>query len=204
MKPNIENNLKNDVEVIIKLYKQNKLNEALNLSNKLVIKNNNVPFVLNLNGLINLSLEKWQNAISVFKKAINCDSNFVEAYNNLGIAYIHLGEHENAIENYHKAIEIKKDYANAYNNLATHYDDIGNYKEALKFYVNALNYNSNHMLAQNNLIHLMNYYNPDQFEESPIIKANNEIKKINIDFSLNDKISNSDRSRFNWCFIRIR
>ena len=190
MKPNIENNLKNDVEVIIKLYRQNKLNEALNLSNKLVIKNNNVPFVLNLNGLINLSLEKWQNAISVFKKAINCDSNFVEAYNNLGIAYIHLGEHENAIENYHKAIEIKKDYANAYNNLATHYDDIGNYKEALKFYVNALNYNSNHMLAQNNLIHLMNYYNPDQFEENPIVKANNEIKKININFSLNDKITN--------------
>ena len=47
MKPNIENNLKNDVEVIIKLYKQNKLNEALNLSNKLVIKNNNVPFSSN-------------------------------------------------------------------------------------------------------------------------------------------------------------
>ena len=192
MKPNTENNIKNEIEVIVNLYKQNKLNEALNLSNELMIKNNNIPFVLNLNGLINLSLEKWQNAISVFKKAINCDSNFVEAYNNLGVAYIHLGEHENAIENYHKAIEIKKDYANAYNNLATHYDDIGNYNEAVKFYVNALNYNSNHILAQNNLIHLMNYYNPDQFEESPIIKANNEIKKINIDFSLNDKISNSD------------
>ena len=118
MKPNTENNIKNEIELIVNLYKQNKLNEALNLSNELVIKNNNVPFVLNLNGLINLSLEKWQNAISVFKKAINCDSNFVEAYNNLGVAYIHLGEHENAIENYHKAIEIKKDYANAYNNLA--------------------------------------------------------------------------------------
>ena len=190
MKPNTEKYLKNEIEVIVNLYKQNKLNEALNLSNELVLKNNNVPFVLNLNGLINLSLEKWQNAISVFKKAINCDSNFVEAYNNLGVAYIHLGEHENAIKNYHKAIEIKKDYANAYNNLATHYDDIGNYNEAVKFYVNALNYNSNHILAQNNLIHLMNYYNPDQFKESPIIKANNEIKKINIDFSLNDKISN--------------
>ena len=100
MKPNTEKYLKNEIEVIVNLYKQNKLNEALNLSNELVLKNNNVPFVLNLNGLINLSLEKWQNAISVFKKAINCDSNFVEAYNNLGVAYIHLGEHENAIKNY--------------------------------------------------------------------------------------------------------
>ena len=190
MKPNTEKYLKNEIEVIVNLYKQNKLNEALNLSNELMIKNNNIPFVLNLNGLINLSLEKWQNAISVFKKAINCDSNFVEAYNNLGVAYIHLGEHENAIKNYHKAIEIKKDYANAYNNLATHYDDIGNYNEAVKFYVNALNYNSNHILAQNNLIHLMNFYNPNQFEENSIVKANNEIKKININFSLNDKITN--------------
>ena len=196
MKPNTENNIKNEIEVIVNLYKQNKLNEALNLSNELVIKNNNVPFVLNLNGLINLSLEKWQNAISVFKKAINCDSNFVEAYNNLGVAYIHLGEHENAIKNYHKAIEIKKDYANAYNNLATHYDDIGNYNEAVKFYVNALNYNSNHILAQNNLIHLMNFYNPNQFEENSIVKANNEIKKINVKFSFNNDSTNFDLSAY--------
>ncbi|MDC3125345.1 tetratricopeptide repeat protein [Candidatus Pelagibacter sp.] len=196
MKPNTENNIKNEIELIVNLYKQNKLNEALNLSNELMIKNNNIPFVLNLNGLINLSLEKWQNAISVFKKAINCDSNFVEAYNNLGVAYIHLGEHENAIKNYHKAIEIKKDYANAYNNLATHYDDIGNYNEAVKFYVNALNYNSNHILAQNNLIHLMNFYNPNQFEENSIVKANNEIKKINVKFSFNNDSSNFDLSAY--------
>ena len=42
MKPNTEKYLKNEIEVIVNLYKQNKLNEALNLSNELVIKNNNV------------------------------------------------------------------------------------------------------------------------------------------------------------------
>ena len=77
MKPNTEKYLKNEIEVIVNLYKQNKLNEALNLSNELVIKNNNVPFVLNLNGLINLSLEKWQNAISVFNSSTFIQPRFI-------------------------------------------------------------------------------------------------------------------------------
>ena len=37
MKPNTEKYLKNEIEVIVNLYKQNKLNEALNLSNELVL-----------------------------------------------------------------------------------------------------------------------------------------------------------------------
>ena len=62
MIPNNKSNLKNEIEEIVKLYKQKNLQEALNLSNKLITTNNNVPFLFNLNGLINLGLENWKNA----------------------------------------------------------------------------------------------------------------------------------------------
>ena len=43
----------------------------------------NIPFLFNLNGLINLSLENWENSVQVFQKAIDCDDKFVEAYTSL-------------------------------------------------------------------------------------------------------------------------
>ena len=70
MIPNNKSNLKNEIEEIVKLYKQKKLQEALNLSNKLITTNNNVPFLFNLNGLINLGLENWKNALLAFKKSL--------------------------------------------------------------------------------------------------------------------------------------
>ena len=187
---NDNNNLKNEVDKIITLFKKKNFQEALYLSDKLIEKKKNIPFLLNLNGLINLNLENWQSAASVFQKAIDFDDKYVEAYNNIGVAYSHMGEDEKAVKNYNRAIQIKKDYSNAYNNLASHYDDIGNYNDAVKNYVNALEFDPKHMNAQNNLIHLINFFDPKKFKNNSIIKANNEIKKINKTVSVYKNISN--------------
>ena len=187
---NDNDNLKNEVDKIITLFKKKDFQEALYLSDKLIEKKKNIPFLLNLNGLINLNLENWQSAASVFQKAIDFDDKYVEAYNNIGVAYSHMGEDEKAVKNYNRAIQIKKDYSNAYNNLASHYDDIGNYNDAVKNYVNALEFDPKHMNAQNNLIHLINFFDPKKFKNNSIIKANNEIKKINKTVSVYKNISN--------------
>ena len=195
---NDNNNLKNEVDKIITLFKKKDFQEALYLSDKLIEKKKNIPFLLNLNGLINLNLENWQNAASVFQKAIDFDDKYVEAYNNIGVAYSHMGEDEKAVKNYNRAIQIKKDYSNAYNNLASHYDDIGNYNDAVKNYVNALEFDPKHMNAQNNLIHLINFFDPKKFKNNSIIKANNEIKRINKTVSVYKNISN--KSIFDFYF----
>ena len=187
---NDNNNLKNEVDKIITLFKKKNFQEALYLSDKLIEKKKNIPFLLNLNGLINLNLENWQSAASVFQKAIDFDDKYVEAYNNIGVAYSHMGEDEKAVKNYNRAIQIKKDYSNAYNNLASHYDDIGKYNDAVKNYVNALEFDPKHMNAQNNLIHLINFFDPKKFKNNSIIKANNEIKNINKTVSVYKNISN--------------
>ena len=187
---NDNDNLKNEVDKIITLFKKKDFQEALYLSDKLIEKKKNIPFLLNLNGLINLNLENWQSAASVFQKAIDFDDKYVEAYNNIGVAYSHMGEDEKAVKNYNRAIQIKKDYSNAYNNLASHYDDIGKYNDAVKNYVNALEFDPKHMNAQNNLIHLINFFDPKKFKNNSIIKANNEIKNINKTVSVYKNISN--------------
>ena len=192
----IDDNLKNEIDKLINLFKQKKFNDALILSNKLIEKANNIPFLLNLNGLIYLSLEKWTDAVLAFQKALEYDANFVEAYNNMGVAYSHLGNNDKAIKNYTRAITLKKDYSNAYNNLASHYDDIGNYNDAIKNYISALEFNPEHINAQNNLIHLINFFNPKNFKNNSIIKANYEIKNLEMDISINNNISNE--SLFNY------
>ena len=189
MNININNNLKIEIDKIINLYKQKNFRDALILSNKVIEKDKNIPFLLNLNGLINLSLEKWQNAIFAFKKALDTDDKFVEAYNNIGVAYSHIGDDKKAVENYTLAIRLKKDYANGYNNLASHYDDLGQYSEAVINYNYALKFNPENLNAQNNLIHLLNYFNPKNSDDNSIVKANFLIKKIKTDISILKHIS---------------
>ena len=189
MNININNNLKIEIDKIINLYKQKNFRDALILSNKVIEKDKNIPFLLNLNGLINLSLEKWHNAIFAFKKALDADDKFVEAYNNIGVAYSHIGDDKKAVENYTLAIRLKKDYANGYNNLASHYDDIGQYSEAIINYNYALKFNPENLNAQNNLIHLLNYFSPKKSDDNSIVKANFLIKKIKTDISILKHIS---------------
>ena len=178
MNSKVETSQKTNIDKLIYLFKSKDFKSALNLSDKLLEIYRDNTFLLNFNGIINLSLENWQNALLAFKKTLKQDNKFIEAYNNLGVTYSHLGERDKAIENYKKAIELKKDYASAYNNLATQYDDFGEYSIAIQNYTKALKCNPEHLNAQNNLIRLLNFYKTDQSEDNSIIKANNKIQRV--------------------------
>ena len=187
----INNSLKSEIDTIVNFYKKKDFNLALNLCNKLIEDGKNFPFLLNLHGLIYLSLEKWNDALFAFKKTLNIDDKFIEAYNNIGVTYCHLGKYDKALENYNKAINLNKNYANAYNNLANYYYDFGNYNEAIKNYVKALESNPKHQDAINNLIYLLNYHKINKLKDNPILKANNDIKNINSILFKNENIITS-------------
>ncbi len=196
MNRKVQTSLKSDVDKLIYLYRSKNFNAALNLSNSLLELNQDEPFLLNINGIINLSLENWQNALLAFKKTLKQDDKFIEAYNNLGVTYSHLGENDKAIENYKKALELNKDYASAYNNLATQYDDFGEYSIAIKNYTQALRCNPEHLNAQNNLIRILNFYKADQSEDNPIIRANNKIQEVNSKILTFNEINDPNVSKF--------
>ena len=196
MSRNSQTSLKSEIDKLIYLYRSKNFNSALNLSNSLLELNQDDPFLLNIHGIINLSLENWQNALLTFKKILKKNDKFIEAYNNLGVTYSHLGDNDKAIENYKKALELNKDYASAYNNLATQYDDFGEYPIAIKNYTQALRCNPEHLNAQNNLIRILNFYKADQHEDNSIIKANNKIQEVRSKILTLNEINNSNVSRY--------
>jgi hypothetical protein len=196
MNSKVQTSLKSDIDKLIHLYRSKNFNSALNLSNELLKLNQDNPFLLNINGIINLSLENWQDSLLAFKKTLKQDNKFVEAYNNLGVTYSHLGKNDKAIKNYKKALELNKDYASAYNNLATQYDDFGEYPIAIKNYSKALKCNPEHLNAQNNLIRILNFYKTDLSEDSSIIKANNKIQEVRSKFFSLKEINTPNVSKF--------
>ena len=140
-----------DIKEIINLFQNGLVKEALTKSENLIKKEKDLPFLLNLNGIININLSNWDKAKISLKKAIDLDQNYVQAYNNLGIVYNNLGEIEKAIKNFSLSVKLKNDYANGYNNLGSVYDDLGESENAIKNYSKALVFDSKHAEAQKNL-----------------------------------------------------
>jgi len=89
------------------------------------------PLYLNL-GMAYFNIGKKEEAMSVYKKAIQINPNNADAYNNLGNIYSDIGNETEAILAYKKAIEINPDYAGAYFNLFLSYFREKQYSMAIK------------------------------------------------------------------------
>ena len=68
-------------------------------------------------GLVYDELDRVDEAIEEYQKAIRLKSDYAPAHNNLGTVYYELGRVDEAIEEYQKAIRLKSDYAPPQNNL---------------------------------------------------------------------------------------
>jgi len=190
----MEQNLKNELNNIINLFKVKKFSEAYNKS-KIFLKTNNSEFCLNIHGMICINLDLFEESVSAFKRAITIKNEFPEAYNNLGVAYSHLGNPELAIKNFLKSISLKKDYSSAYNNLGSIYDDTGNFEEAIENYSLALKYNPNNVEAKTNLIEILTFYRSNHNYDNEIVYLNSEI--FNFNLNLNNKL---DINNLSLCF----
>ena len=78
------------------------------------------------------------NAIILYKKALELKPDFTDAYNDLAAAYTMIGENQLAIENYKKALEINPSHPEANANLGSVYYSLRNYKQAIAAYEKAL------------------------------------------------------------------
>ncbi|MFZ2070385.1 MAG: tetratricopeptide repeat protein [Halobacteriota archaeon] len=72
----------------------------------------------NNKGLVFANLENYEEAISCYEKALECDSTLKEAHYNKGRALSFLGRFPEAIESYEKAIELDENYEAAKKYLA--------------------------------------------------------------------------------------
>ena len=171
-----------DIKEIINLFQNGLVKEALTKSENLIKKEQDLPFLLNLNGIININLNNWDKAKISLNKAISLNHGYVEAYNNLGIVYNNLGNSEEAIKNFSTSVKLKNNYSNGYNNLGSAYDDLEQNELAIENYSKALEFDSNHVDAQRNLIHILTHFTPLKKNFNPIVIANNSLQKLKKNF----------------------
>lgn len=107
-------------------------------------------------GITYLKLGRYQEAIAIFKKAIQLNPNSAEGYNNLAIAFTQVGEYEEAIKQYQMSIRVDPGAFKAYSNLGGLLGQMGRYPEALEALKSAVQMNPNYFEAYHNLA--MTYY----------------------------------------------
>jgi tetratricopeptide (TPR) repeat protein len=73
---------------------------------------------------------KLEEAILLYRQAIEAVPDYPNAFNNLGIAYYRLGRYQEAIRTLKHAVQTKGDFAEAYYNLGVAYNKTGCYPEA--------------------------------------------------------------------------
>jgi len=185
-------NLELDIKEIINLFQNGLVKEALIKSENLIKKEENLPFLLNLNGIININLNNWDKAQISLNKAISLNKGYVEAYNNLGIVQNNLGNLEEAIKNFSVSVKLKNNYSNGYNNLGSAYDDLGQNEKAIENYSKALEFDSKHTEAQRNLIHILTHFTPLKKKFNPIIIANNSLQKMKKNFIFSEDTTKID------------
>jgi tetratricopeptide (TPR) repeat protein len=89
-------------------------------------------------GQILHALNKWDDAIALYGKAIAINPDYPQAHLNMGIALTHQDKFEEAIEAYNKALLHKPDYAEAYARLGIPLIGQGKLTQAIKAFKKAI------------------------------------------------------------------
>ncbi len=116
-----------------------------------ILNPEDIDICLNLG---NVFFEKgsYDNALTVYKKALENSPYNARLHCNLGYLYWGKGNLEEAIKEYEKAIKYDNTYDIAYNNLGVIYlDDLGRVKKAIELFESAIRSNPNYALANYNL-----------------------------------------------------
>ena len=101
---------------------------------------------------------KFEEAVELFRRAIELDPNRADAYDNLGNALAKMGKNEEAIEAYRRSLELYPDEAIAaspYNNLGLILESMGQREKATEAYCYAINLKPNFRAPQFNLANAM-------------------------------------------------
>jgi tetratricopeptide (TPR) repeat protein len=111
--------------------------------NKILKKDPNNSYVLNLCGLALQGNNNILASIEFFNKAIQFQMNNLSAMNNLANSYKGLSKLDAAEELYLKTLKINPRYVHALNNYGNLKQQIGNFKTAIELYLKALDVSPN-------------------------------------------------------------
>ena len=147
-KPNMT---REQVESVLLLYNNGKIEEAINTIKELNESYPNVPLLFNLLGACYQSLSNFDAAMQMFQTATKLKPDYAEAYFNQGVVFKHLNKLDESIKAYKKTISLNPNYPDAHNNLGNLYKEIGNRDDAIESYEWAIAYRPDFEITHLNL-----------------------------------------------------
>ena len=137
-------------------------------------------------------LGKLEEAEASCKQAIALKPDFAEAHSNLGNSLKELGRLKEAEVSYKQAIALKSDFAQAHNNLGNTLTELGRFEEAEASYTKAIALKPDFAEAHQSLIALLTVYSSQKENSLPSVKADQEIKDINLEEKTARPLSNAE------------
>jgi predicted O-linked N-acetylglucosamine transferase (SPINDLY family) len=115
-RPRIENAPGAELEIVVGLYRQRRMAEALGQAVGLLARYPHCEILNNITGALHAALGGFEQAIHCYDKAIALAPDFFEAYNNRGIALNGVHRHDEAVSSFDMAIGLHPDNLEAYMN----------------------------------------------------------------------------------------
>ena len=140
-----------EINSVIALYSNGKIQEALNTVEALIKDYPNEPLLFNISGACYKAIGQVDAAVKCYEKALAIKPDFAEAHNNLGVTIQDLGQLNTAVRCFEKALALKPDYAEAHNNLGIVLMKLHQPDDAVKSYKNAIAIKPDYAKAYNNL-----------------------------------------------------
>ena len=144
--------LQQELQDLVRVFNEGHLHQALDVGQRLAYQYPDQPLIHNVVGAANTSLQRYENAVASYTKAIHLQPDYAEAHNNLGTVYNHMGLHEEAIAHYRKAILHDPNFFEAYNNLGNVFTDAGRPEQAISSYTCAIRIKPDFALAASKLV----------------------------------------------------
>ena len=137
-------------QLLINLYSQGKLKQALEQANILLEQFSSSIFLHNICGGVYKGLGQLDDSVAAYNKTLTIKPNHADAHFNKGNALKEQGKLEEAIKAYKKVLAIKPDH-NAYLNMGVALKEQGKLEEAIKAYKKVLAIKPDHYDAHFNI-----------------------------------------------------
>ena len=173
--------IKKNIEILIRKYKSGKFREVINNAIILLKKDNN-DYLWNILGLCHQNLNSYKKSIECFNNAININPQNIAAINNIGISYKNLKKYSQSEEYLKKVLLKEPNYINALVNLGNLKNETYYFDEALECYNKALSLDEKNCALYLNIANIYEINN--QIEQA--INYLNQSLKINPAFTKAD------------------
>jgi tetratricopeptide (TPR) repeat protein len=124
--------------------------QALELLGRVVAARPSDPFAHNNYAKLLRTLDRLDEALLSYERALQLKPDFVEAHSNRANALHVLGRLDEALQSYERVLELKPDHPEAYNDRGNALQALGRFEEALQSYQRALQLKPDLVEAYNN------------------------------------------------------